>query len=998
MGIKLKVFDNEKKVNIIIVLLSLIAPISLYFTKPIIHELISISYIISVVSIKRRRRTGIHSFVYISIILIIFSLSAEKYPTTSLIRSIGLGLFISIYLGSLFEKIDRKRGEIDYYRKFERLITSFSTYFVNLLPEELDDGINYALKEIGEFVDVDRVYIFLLRNDNMIMDNTHEWCKEGIEPQKDMLQDLPSQTFPWWMSKLNNFEHINIKSVDNMPKGAATEKEILKEQDIQSVLVVPISCEGKLLGFFGLDSVTEERQWSEDIISLLKITGQIFGNAIDRSIKYIELAESRDTLKQITDNMTDMVCQVDTKLTYQYISPSFERILGYSSEELIGESIFKGIHPDDVDKIKKAAKEYPIEISEGMLQYRMQRKDGSYIWVESAGKLITDINSNKVIASEFNIRDITKRKVLEDRLKSRMKLEQLIIKMAANFINLSADEIDKGIINSLKKISEFANANHSFIMLISDDDNKMKMEYEWYLKDEYKGRIKKKSIKAQQIPLFIEKMKDKKILKINRDENLSFEEDLREILFLEDTKLLILLSMYSKEKLIGVLGFNIGKLSSCWSDEIIELFQVISDIFVNALERKRYEDVINNYIARLNKSYREIEIAQQKVVQNLEKAKKIHTHFLPDRFPVLKHIVFAADYTPAGNLGGDFYNIIHIDDKVLFYLVDITGHGLDGALLSIFVRETINSYLLSLNNIGEKLTSVKEIVQFIYEQYCHENFPEDYFICICLGLIDTNSMEIRLSNMGLHYPPLVVYNNGKLKRLPKIGLPISNALDREYYDFSNMKEEKIVLEIGDTMFLTTDGLIEEFVSGEIYGEERIKDLLINNYKMPPELIISQVKYDFLKFTGKNQGKDDVTILVIQRKKHPLNSFHNIINNDMDEIYEIRPKIEEFLKFYCNNIEELWIGLMEILINAIEHGNRMRKDKRVEINIDVYEEFIQISVEDEGAGFNWKDIVFTMPPIEFTFSERGRGIMIARKAYDYIWYNNKGNKAFLFKRY
>ena len=88
---------------------------------------------------------------------------------------------------------------------FEDLITGISTTFINLPPEAVDDGINAALGKIGRFARVDRSYVFLLRDsaggpppgDQARMDNTHEWCADGIAPEIGHLQDLPTMSFPW---------------------------------------------------------------------------------------------------------------------------------------------------------------------------------------------------------------------------------------------------------------------------------------------------------------------------------------------------------------------------------------------------------------------------------------------------------------------------------------------------------------------------------------------------------------------------------------------------------------------------------------------------------------------------------------------------------------------------------------------------------------------------------------------------------------------------------
>lgn len=80
------------------------------------------------------------------------------------------------------------------------------------------------MKIVGEYAGVDRSYIFLFRENLKIMDNTHEWCAPGIEPQIENLQGLPTNIFPWWMKLLMRNEIIHIPKVSALTEEASTEK------------------------------------------------------------------------------------------------------------------------------------------------------------------------------------------------------------------------------------------------------------------------------------------------------------------------------------------------------------------------------------------------------------------------------------------------------------------------------------------------------------------------------------------------------------------------------------------------------------------------------------------------------------------------------------------------------------------------------------------------------------------------------------------------------
>ncbi|HUT62722.1 MAG TPA: PAS domain S-box protein [Anaerolineae bacterium] len=201
---------------------------------------------------------------------------------------------------------ERKKAEkaIDYRLKLEKLIAAISTHFIRIIPEKIDSGISYALQKIGEFSCTDRGYVFLFKNDNTLVDNTHEWCAAGIEPQIDNLKNLPVETVPWWMNKLNRFESIHIPSVIDLPPEAGSEKEILQMQNTQSLIVVPLIKNNSLFGFMGFDSVRTKKTWKEEDITLLNMVGEILVNALERKRAEEELKNYSQKLEELVEERT----------------------------------------------------------------------------------------------------------------------------------------------------------------------------------------------------------------------------------------------------------------------------------------------------------------------------------------------------------------------------------------------------------------------------------------------------------------------------------------------------------------------------------------------------------------------------------------------------------------------------------------------------------------------------------------------------------------------
>lgn len=167
------------------------------------------------------------------------------------------------------------------WNAFQTLITEITRDMVSLPWREVDAGINVMLARIGAFVGAHRAYIFQCRDDGM-MDNTHEWCAEGIAPQIENLRNQPMDLFPWWMERLRNGETIHVPRVADLPPEASAERHILHMQDIVSVIVVPLVRGSVTTGFMGFDSVNEERVWPQFVALVLRVVADILAAVLER--------------------------------------------------------------------------------------------------------------------------------------------------------------------------------------------------------------------------------------------------------------------------------------------------------------------------------------------------------------------------------------------------------------------------------------------------------------------------------------------------------------------------------------------------------------------------------------------------------------------------------------------------------------------------------------------------------------------------------------------
>ncbi|MBW2737702.1 MAG: PAS domain S-box protein [Deltaproteobacteria bacterium] len=323
----------------------------------------------------------------------------------------------------VYDITERKRFEkaLNDRIEFETIVASISTSFINLAPNEINIGIDDALESIGKFADVDRSYLFQLFDDETKIDNTHEWCAEGIVPQIENLKELSVADFPWFQERLNRFETVHVPRVADLPPEARAEKEKLQSQDILSVILVPMVYGKTLRGFIGFDSVRQEKSWLEENITLLRIVCEIFVNGLERKRVMDAIKDSEEKYRLLADNMADCLWQMNLNFEFTYANSSVLQMFGFTRDEWIGSSLSEHCSPEDMEFVSALVMELLKKgLDPGIKIFEMQllHKNGKLVTAEINGKILFDENENPV-GFQGSTRDITERKAAEEEIKKK---------------------------------------------------------------------------------------------------------------------------------------------------------------------------------------------------------------------------------------------------------------------------------------------------------------------------------------------------------------------------------------------------------------------------------------------------------------------------------------------------------------------------------------------------------------------------------------------------
>jgi len=369
------------------------------------------------------------------------------------------------------EITERKRAEqeLKYRFEFEKLITSISTKFINLAPNEIDSGINNALKEIGQFAGMDRCYVMLISGKEAGIKDVYEWCADGIEPTLERLQGTSANEFPWWMEKMCRIENIVSSKILDLPQEARVEKETLLDCGVKSIVAVPLMYGKSLLGFLGFHAVLSEKTCPEEVIALLKIVGEIVVNAMEHKRAQQTLAESEERYRGMVDLSPEAIA-VLSEGEIVFVNNAAAKLIGLNSPaDMIGKPLLDYMHPDS----RKIANEQAWQALERgstapFIEMQCLRNDGTARDVEAA---VVPLTLSGKAAVQVVVRDITERKQLAREM-ARLDRLNLVGEMAASIAHEVRNPMTtvRGFLQLFKGKKQFAESIEYLDLMIKELD------------------------------------------------------------------------------------------------------------------------------------------------------------------------------------------------------------------------------------------------------------------------------------------------------------------------------------------------------------------------------------------------------------------------------------------------------------------------------------------------------------------------------------------------
>ena len=201
--------------------------------------------------------------------------------------------------------------------RFQDIVLSIANELINISTDEFHQKIENALAMVGDFLDVDRVYVFEYDYEHGFMNNTFEWCNQGVSKEIDNLQQIDIDLFnDVWVKYHMLGEPAIYEDVNALDKEHIIYK-ILEPQGVKSVTTLPLMDNQKCLGFVGFDDVKNKRQWNDREMNLLKVLSEVITNAMLKQEQQKRLIE----LKQKADEASLEKNQFLAKISHEFRTP-----------------------------------------------------------------------------------------------------------------------------------------------------------------------------------------------------------------------------------------------------------------------------------------------------------------------------------------------------------------------------------------------------------------------------------------------------------------------------------------------------------------------------------------------------------------------------------------------------------------------------------------------------------------------------------------------------
>lgn len=306
----------------------------------------------------------------------------------------------------------------------------------------------------------------------------------------------------------------------------------------------------------------------------------------------------------------------------------------------------------------------------------------------------------------------------------------------------------------------------------------------------------------------------------------------------------LLLPLTGRNRLMGIMAIGPKRSEAAWSRTDLQVLQAVARQTGLALEVSELAHSLAAEAAQRERVNREIEIARE-----------VQERLFPQEMPSMPGASVAGHCRPAQGVGGDYYDVIRLEDGRLGLAIgDVSGKGISAALLMASLRASLRG--IALDNPRDFANLMHKVNLLVFEASASNRYATFFF-----AAYDPQTRRLHCVNAG-HNPPVILRGN-EVIRLEADG-PVVGLLPYAPYS-----EQSLTLEPGDLLILYTDGISEAMShNDEEWGEDRMIACAGKLKDKSASEVLRSVFKDADAFTAGAPQHDDMTLLVLRLNPVP----------------------------------------------------------------------------------------------------------------------------------
>lgn len=349
----------------------------------------------------------------------------------------------------------------------------------------------------------------------------------------------------------------------------------------------------------------------------------------------------------------------------------------------------------------------------------------------------------------------------------------------------------------------------------------------------------------------------------------------------------------------------------------------------------------------------------------------------------------AAISIPSHQIDGDFYDFIRYDSTHFdVFIGDVMGKGVSAAMLGAatktqFLRSVTN--LVCSTNLAT-LPTPEEILAFIHRELSDKLISLNTFVTACCARFYLDKLRMDLVDCGhtktIHYRS----RTNEYQLIKSTNLPLGFLQDEVYTQHS------VHLEVGDVLLFYSDGLIETKNSNDDdFGTDRLVRFLADNSELSSQQIVQKLYSELIHFSASVTFSDDLTYVVVKITNPDAKKLlHRRTKSLLSNIENLEPlrifidkAIQDLTGADITFISQFELAVSEATSNIIKHAYKRKSDQPIEVELDVYPDYLEINLFHWGDGLD--DFQLITPAFDGS-QENGYGLYLIRNCVDEVNYS------------